>query len=248
MKSMLTVSQKFSGISSGCNSPIGLWHYAFVRRQRSQALQYSPTNHDMLGPPVIPRNEFKGLLTSCVACNLESWCCQQYVIADWGYLGHRSCHRNTRGCPPVSICQHEAIYHATLLSQLWAWQLHPQSHPSQIPCWILHAMSCSAPSKVTPGGHESQRIQGAEGWCCDCHRFLYHGQPVITTHRICPLCDLGDGASMKSNQTEYRDHHACHWLSIFTSHEVFEVLMGLSKSSNLCCDPSRKWCHSSKLK
>jgi len=127
---------------------------------------------------------------------------QQSVIADWGYSGCRSYHGNTRGHPPVSTHQHEVIYHATLLSQVWPGQLHPQLHHCESPVGFCVQCLTQLPQRWPPGGHESQRIQGAEGWGCNCHWFLYHGQLIMTMHHIRPLCDPGDGASQNWIKTD----------------------------------------------
>jgi len=189
----------------------------FIWRPEVTSLAVFTYELQHVGPPVIPWNKFKGLPTSRMACNLwvvvlfSNPLLQIEDIQDVDFIME-----NTRGHPPVSTHQHEVIYCATLLSQLWPGQLHPLVAPSRIPCQTLCAMSHSGSLKGDPleGMNRKEfRVQKCE--VCDCHWFLYHGQPVTTMHHICPLWPRW-WCITKLNWDRYRDHCACHWLSFFT--------------------------------
>jgi len=126
-----------------------------------------------------------------------------------------------------------------------AWATASSVTPSQIPCYISHAMSHSAPLKVTPWRAQITKNAG-------CRRVRLRLSSIPVPWSACrdsashlPIVWPGQWCIMKLNWDRYRDHCACHWLSFFTVMKYSRFLWSV-QISNLCCNPSRKWRHSSK--
>src|SRR5580698_1077345 len=87
MKSTETVCHCSSGIGNGWSSPIGGLRWIFVRRQRSQALQYWPMYRDIWGHQYdLDTNSSVFHRPACPA-TLVSWCCSTICLRNsrsWG--------------------------------------------------------------------------------------------------------------------------------------------------------------------
>jgi len=145
----------------------------FVNGRRSQALQYSPMNRNMGGPPVLPWNKSRVFPMSCIG--LQSWVMVRVAIRHCRsrIFGDMDLSQNTRGHPAVTpLISMKQLYDDFAKPVMPGKCILSRTitNPCQICVWCL-----TRSLKVTPWRAQIAKTQGARRVRLWLSSIMYHG-------------------------------------------------------------------------